>query len=308
MDSDERKARKEDGVAAAKSGAKSPTLSYTPSLRDTRNIIKGNYGRWLYLKKLLTAICLALTVFLFAGCAEVQYASYQNPDGSIVEQVGIKVNSAELEKLGINRLALLTEIKQKFIDFRMDKTDAFVEHDATFTITPEVVTADTDAIIATLKFSGYFGYCGFWGIDPNAGREYDYEHGNFVTKEVIYSGISEFGGGLAGTFITHFTDYINLNKTDGEIDKSKIKLSYIYGTPDSKIRSDADRTFASNGVHFHLWDFAFNETASNITLFRYTFTRENRALWYAVAIGATVLIMGTVTLAWWIRRNKKPLN
>lgn len=243
------------------------------------------------LKKIFTCLVLMLVVIFASGCANVDYQRIVNNDGTIIDAVCVKLDEEKITTAGYNIATVTNEIKNKMtIYLQAMLMDFYDRDDGLLTIEKITVTNNLTAgvtnengyIIASIKFKNYDAFRYYYGLhliqEENDNANIVEE---FLFNKNISTGKTIFSGADAKYFTNEFLAYFNNNFTIEDA-----TLSYVFGTPENKLHSDATKQYSSGGINYHQW--IVTDVNQEINTFTYQIKPIN---WYILALGLTLLFM-----------------
>lgn len=279
------------------------------------------------MKKVLV-IMLMLFCLVATGCAKVTYTIYN--DGITIKQnVTVEYDKEDIESKGATleeivaltddfwtrymsgaKLAYESNVNNLYITEQINASDrealrnaVVIERTNTkneplkfiYSITYNYVSTPTVTIPSENVF--YLFNYGKLELDEqeSSGNENQYEEKLFTitvknTSTTIFSSV----GSVENYFLTQLRNY-NFTLDD---------VAYVYesATPYRRLHSDCDEIRYENGMYIHKWNLESSD--EQITLFR---TYANTPMWYAVAIGGSVIAMVVIFVICTIKKKKKVL-
>lgn len=242
-------------------------------------------------KKLLCLILLC-TVFLFAGCATIEYDRIVLEDGTILDAVSVKLDNQKIENAGFNVNDAKEGVKTKMSNYLLQVVNTFkaredglssIEKYAVLNNLTYSVTENNDYIIASIKFKNYNTFKYFYGLhlvedtDKNEPDKVE----EFLINKYVNTGKTIFSTDdakyITNDFIAYFDNKFSLDDTN---------LSYVFGTSEDKLYSNANYQYSLNGINFHQW--IINDINQEISTYTIVPKPVN---WYLLALGLTFVLI-----------------
>lgn len=236
-------------------------------------------------KKLAVIGCL-LFIFIFSGCANVEFSRTINEKGNIVDAVAVTLDNEKISNAGYNFSEVESYIEQKMSSYlsavissfknREDNLDNITKLTVLQNTTPLIYKKD-NTLIALLKFKNYGTFKYFYGLHLNESSEDNtiIEEG-FLINKYISTGKTIFAGEdarfIENDFLAYFNDNFSIND---------VSYEYTFGTIDDKLYSDADYTFTKEGINYHQWIVKSNNTNREIKTYNILVKPLN---WYLIAL------------------------
>lgn len=280
------------------------------------------------MKKVLV-IMLMLFCFVATGCAKVTYTIYNNgitieqritveydkqdieSKGATVEEIVALADDFWTRYMGSAKLSYETNVNNLYITEKISASDREALRNAVvikrtntkeeplkyiYSIAYNYVSTPTVTIPSENVF--YLFNYGKLELDEeeSGGNENEYEETLFTitvknTSTTIFNSISS----IENYFLSLLTTY-NFTLDD---------VAYVYenATPYRRLHSDCDEVRYEKGMYIHKWNLESSD--EQITLFR---TYANTPIWYAVAIGGSVIAMVVIFVICTIKKKKKVLE
>lgn len=276
-------------------------------------------------KKILTIIICLFSIFLFCGCAKINYSLTLESSGVVTQAINLQVSEKDIVnadktlnnfKRTIEKVANQVAFKsyEAFLNSHQldEELKTYSGNIVKFAEIIEFVNKSMDPnqgkakvewsrngdIIyckISLKFSNIYAYRYFYDSYPDKEEETETirEDHFFYAKDISYSD-SPFNdiakeGGIGESFMQYF---------DNRFTYGDISCSFTYSTPNSKIYTDADYVEKdTNGNTVHTWTFTTEQIMQDGKSKLGIYTVKYRAyVWYIYAVGITFLA-GLVLLA-----------
>lgn len=296
------------------------------------------------MKKILIIVLCFFTVFL-SGCqSEPQFTISVDSKGQVTQNVYIPFSVSELVQAGVDgaeATSIGTDIKTLFDNYFLNMYDNFetrlnidtglTEEQKSILLsscpTREQVkgkgqmfeNSDIAGITYELNYKSVIAYYYF-----NFGKLYEdllvelekdesrLEH-NFLTTDKINSTESIYGQNAGYAQTMTLAEYINkvcvdtlaqsTNLTVEQIDEIVPKdFIYRYGTTSKRMHSDADVIRNINGIYYHEWIIDLEQSDRIISTW-YTYANQN--VWYAIALGLTIIFVIVLILFNYFNERKK---
>lgn len=261
------------------------------------------------LKKLICLILLC-SVILFTGCASVEYGRIVNKDGSIIDAVSVKLDETKISNAGFDINEVKNGVKTKMSNYLLTIINSFqnkddgltnIEKFAVLNNLDYMVVEKNDYIIASIKFKNYNTFKFFYGLhlidDSEDSSPTKIEE--FLVNKYVNTGKTIFAGADAQYVINDFLAYFNNTFTIEDAN-----LSYVFGTSEDKLYSDATNHYKIDGINYHEWIINdINQEINTYTL------RANPVNWYILALGLTfALIVILFVISLFVKKRNKPLT
>lgn len=278
-------------------------------------------NKCLNLKLLTLSIMLILLSFCLCGCANVNFVTYHNSDGSISEYVYLTIDETKLIEHGYNpdsikneiRLNSFTEANNLLAEFQNKLTEQYQNQILT---SSEYTTLFNGLKIFQEDWNDSTYAIGFEFKNSSIYKKY-YEIMNGATfgsntkeiKNLFYTKTYYYG-------TTNYGDYSIFNRIYNyyansrfaSISPQETTLNYSYSVSTKRFHSDADEvTIDTNGNYIHTWQVSPHEPSREICF--YTIS-ANKGLWIltCIIIGlGTTLIIGIIAIIKYYK-NKWQIN
>lgn len=255
-------------------------------------------------KKLRKWVLFTLTLIvclIFTGCAKVEFSTYHNDDGSIVEQVVITIDETALANNGYDVVAKEHEILVD-VTHRLGNLVSSYQHHLQNLYMTNLLGADEftqlysgvqgvvgtewegNTLTAKLLYADQISYQYFYsyqrGGTPESGSREVIKKPFYV--KTIYTGTANYGD-----FALYNEVYTAYSNAFPLFDDDATTLYYDYKVSSKRIHSDADNiTMTDNGEYIHRWKIDKNEPSRTIHLY----TIQARAShWIVTCIGLSLL-------------------
>lgn len=281
------------------------------------------------MKKIVLAICLFLSVFLFCGCSTAEVLLKENADGSldIYYVVDLKTETLVADGTITNedvvkmKSAVETEsaelIAKSKSEFRFALTKSFADGKITEAEKTsifnelEVYTGWTDGVYAVrYNFKTQKAYM----IYSNYGKDvetFTSSEKSFFTTKYSEKSLNPFGrkrdifGGKSAFeyFKGKMENYLTANFSDEQIAKfPKFTITYSYLSLNSRLHSDADQVVKTTSGTVHSW--VIDEENSGKLIEFYTLS-ANRVVWYILALTICFTFTAIYLIVIYFKKDKK---
>ncbi len=271
-------------------------------------------------RKILIILPFLLFIFLFSGCAsekncfqnEIAFCLTLKKDGSITQTISFPTQEEEMNLSLKEKTTYVEELTREL------KTTLFFSYFYNFFTTSATSTNQEYKIGGemmnyalptynendkTVTFDFFFANSEVWDFYHPKGEEddsYKVESGFFVDKGVS-SGNFLFGEKLIindreQTIGEYFYTILSTVQSKFSTQQlSKPSFSYKYTHHSTKLRTNADLKEEKDGLYSNVWNASYEELDEHkkIEIFAYS---PNRATWYTLALGITVLAVSALCL------------
>lgn len=272
-------------------------------------------------KKFLSLILIICSVFVFCGCANIEYQRITDDTGQIIDKLVIELNEKEiLQTMSNIELQELKRDIQKDLDnyvvainytkpqLQLQYPDMDFSTGIVAETTPwEYVSQDVSKIYIEIyyKNSDYM-----LKINGGGNQEEDQENSDsnteiisdlFISKYMMYSdnvfmGMEEVSMGSQTYFDFYTAKYSDFTVED-------VTLTQVYGTTDSRLKSNADYKTTIDGINYHLWEIDTKNGGYNTAKLSYYYTTAIGTGWYLVALALTFVLAFVLLVVYIIRKN-----
>lgn len=257
------------------------------------------------LKKLLLCFSFCFVIIFSCGCADIEYSRVAYENGVILDAVSVKLDTTKITNAGFNVTKVTNDVKIKMNQYLNAIINSFYNRDDGLldiekiavcnNLTTKVV-AQNSYIIASIEFRNYNTFKYFYGLHLTEDSENDNENTikTFLFNKNLSTGKTIFAGQDAEFITNDFVTYFN-----GNFNIENCNLSYVFGTPESKIHSDANFTFTQDGVNYHQW--ILNSKDDTITTFTYQMKPIN---WYLLGLALTLVLILVLFIISLFKKNQ----
>lgn len=271
-------------------------------------------------KKLVALFLMIICLFCACGCAHVYYSDIVLSDGSIVQKIVVEIDKTELTG-GLTLAQAHADIAayaQNYYDalevkFKLNVAGSSLTVEEQATLIGDVLgktefkTSTKDEILTiTLTFADLATYKTFYNVKDGASSTETTDYWFYETE--TQQSVTEFhdlqNNAIAKQWLDYFKQSMPL------VSFENCTYCYCYSTPHSQIYSDADYVVDDEyGNYSHLWIFEAKDlTGANANtgdvISIYTVGIKS-PLWYFVALGATLILIGGLYLYCHIKEKKK---
>ena len=257
--------------------------------------------------KLFTLLfILIISAITLCGCANVNFVTYNNNDGSISEYIHLSIDRQSLLKNGYNPEQSMLEIKTTSYAEARVLLDYYQNRLFTEFTMGNISNEEYQSLLGGVKiieenWSNGKYIIGFNYSNSNVYKKY-YELVNNITfspnkpeqakktfyTKTYYRGTTNFGD--YSLFYRIYNYYSN--SIFASISPQNTTLTYSYSVDSKRMHSDADNvTLDSNGNYIHTWNVSPDNPNREITF--YTIS-ANREIWIATCI--TIGLIACITL------------
>lgn len=259
-------------------------------------------------KKVLLTFFMAFIILFTTGCASIEYERILNTDGTIIDAVCVKLDNEKIQNAGFNITNLTKDIKSKMNLYINSMVQSFYNRDdglldiekiSVYNNITTTVTDQNNYIVASIKFRNYNTFKYFYGLHLNEDTDDDTKlieeflfNKNLSTGKTIFStSDAQF---ITNEFLTYFNNQFTVEDTE---------LSYVFGTPENKIHSDATYQFSQDGVNYHQW--IITDINQDITTYTYQMKPVN---WYIMALVLTFILIIVLFVVSLFKKKKSIKN
>ena len=271
---------------------------------------------------------MVLSLFVFAGCASIEYQRVTDDYGKIVDKIVIEIDETKLskklspEKLDALKYDIKNDIDNYVFALKQVKYDLIRTNEDPSLDYDEGIIIESTGWVPQLNNKNMIicqiTYLNSIYLDKLNGSESEDSESNaetddstqvvenlFISKYMMYSdnvfsGMEDMVGVGGKNYFRHYS------KAYGEFGVEDIQLSQIYGTTDSRLKSNADHKHVIEGINYHLWEIGTqNEEYKTIKLSYYYRTAVGTG-WYilalALSVGLAILLFLYYIIV--VRKNK----
>lgn len=265
--------------------------------------------------KFFSLIMMLLMVFVLGGCANVEYQRLVDDNGQILDKITIEVDSSKLSGSGVDIDNLIDNIKEDLhnyyilpIELRLQALPVEEYYEVSKNINIGTVMSSVDKGIYKISVEILFGNAdimayvyGHDTTDEDDDSNAMQEKKSFFIKKYEQKSDNVFGD--VTTIEVGGTNFYEkyCAKVPG-FDKDDLTLTQIYGSTNSRMRTNADETIEYNGFTCHLWEFNGNDSTGQLVFYYLT---ANSTGWYILALILTIVVTAVIIL---IYHSKKKIE
>lgn len=263
------------------------------------------------LKKFGAIIVCFVVIFIATGCATVQYSRVINTDGSIVDAFCVKLDQSKIESAGVNITTVKTKIAEKMNLYLDALFNAFDNRESYYFDMDKIVVrqnvsrqiiSENEYVIARLKFKNYTVFKYFYGLsDSETDSDTSKTVKTFLYNKNITTGKTIFSGDYS-ELIDEFASLFDYNYSTDDVN-----FSFLFGSPQNQLHSDANYCYEVDGVTYHEW--ILNDKNQDINYYTYQIKPVN---WYILALALTLALILILFVISILKKNKKgktlPIN
>ena len=233
------------------------------------------------------------------GCANMEYLRVVDDNGQIMDKFTLELDRKDIiSKIGATRYGKLQESIESDLGKYADKinsrrTELHREYGGQKDFVNGVAAAaskffqlneTTDQIFVQVNYASIEYYKLINNISDDGRSEAD---NGFVSKYIIkatntFSNLEELGG-EDGYFKTYTRDYPEFSMDD-------VNLTQIYGTTDSRLKSNADYVEKIEGINYHLWEIDAKNGAYKTCELSYYYLTAVGTGWYIIALALSIAL------------------
>ena len=273
--------------------------------------------------KIFSILLILVWMFIFTGCANIEYQRITDDTGKIVDKLVVEINEEELlkhitrEKLDklkddirIDMKSYVYSVKQVRDNLQSSNTDVNLNYAEGITVEHTgwtLVEGTTYRIIVQMIFQNSTYLEKLYGGSEdgeNAETPSEVISNLFVSKYVMYSdnvfsNLEETTGGMDNK---NYFDYYS--QEYGEFGVEDLTLTQMYGTTDSRLKSNADYTENIDGINYHLWEINTENAEYKTMKLSYYYTTAVGTGWYIVALAISIGLAILLIMVYIIRVAK----
>ena len=255
-------------------------------------------------KRFLSVFILICCMFVMCGCANMEYLRVVDDNGQIMDKFTLELDRKDIiSKIGATRYGELKNSIQSDLEKYADKINSrrtelqreyggqkdFVNGVAAAASKFFQLNETTDQIFVQVNYASIEYYKLINNISDDGSSEADNEIVSnwFVSKYIIkasntFSNLEELGG-EDGYFKTYTRDYPEFSMDD-------VNLTQIYGTTDSRLKSNADYVEKIEGINYHLWEIDAKNGAYKTCELSYYYLTAVGTGWYIIALALSIAL------------------
>lgn len=256
-------------------------------------------------KRFLSVFILICCMFVMCGCANMEYLRVVDDNGQIMDKFTIELDRKDIiSKIGATRYydelqkSIESDLKKYADMINSRRTELQREYGGQKDFVNGVAAAaskffqlneTTDQIFVQVNYASIEYYKLINNISDDGSSEADNEVVSnwFVSKYIIkatntFSNLEELGG-EDGYFKTYTRDYPEFSMDD-------VNLTQIYGTTDSRLKSNADYVEKIEGINYHLWEIDAKNGAYKTCELSYYYLTAVGTGWYIIALALSIAL------------------
>lgn len=256
-------------------------------------------------KRFLSVFILICCMFVMCGCANMEYLRVVDDNGQIMDKFTIELDRKDIiSKIGATRYydelqkSIESDLKKYADMINSRRTELQREYGGQKDFVNGVAAAaskffqlneTTDQIFVQVNYASIEYYKLINNISDDGSSEADNEIVSnwFVSKYIIkatntFSNLEELGG-EDGYFKTYTRDYPEFSMDD-------VNLTQIYGTTDSRLKSNADYVEKIEGINYHLWEIDAKNGAYKTCELSYYYLTAVGTGWYIIALALSIAL------------------
>ncbi len=266
--------------------------------------------------KFVSLIILFASIFLFAGCANIEYQRLVDDYGQILDKITIEVDSQKLSSdVNVDHLVQNIEsdlinyyirpMELRLLQYKLDYPTDFHNLQSQIKIGSVIHSVDegiykisVETLFANSKVMAYvYGHDSSEDADSNSPL---LESKSFFIKKYEQRTDNVFGDittiDLNGDNVyERYRTYVG-----EEYDASDVTLTQIYGSTNSRMRTNADSTMEYNGFTCHLWEFNGADSSRELVFYYVT---ANTTGWYVLALIITAFSTAIIVIVYYTRKK-----
>ena len=254
----------------------------------------------LKLKNLILVAVLTIFTFILTGCANVDYSRFINQNGEITDKLVIELDVKKINEAGIKTSfiseKIIDDLDSLYIQPIRNFKDKYMHEDHTYEqkqlvnngITYGLQMLGDSKIVAEVKFSSIVTFNLYYGVDDSSQEEEELEfrEGTFVNK-YVQSTQNAFAVLKTKQLKQLIKKYENLFDNKFLLNND-VKLTQVYASPNTDIKSNANATEITQGIKMHQWEIDCENLDFNLEF--YTLTAKTGP-WYILALFVTFLVV-----------------
>lgn len=272
--------------------------------------------------KIFSLILIVCSLFVFCGCANIEYQRITDDTGQILDKLIIEIDEKEiLKKMSNIKLAQLKQdIENDLEDYVLAinylkpqlqsqypdkdfysgivaKTTPWINDDSSvWHISIEIMYKDSTYLQCLNGKSD---------SEESEDKENEIVSNLFISKLMMYSDNVFMGMENVGMDGTSYYDYYTSNYSEFTV--ADVNLTQVYGTTDRRLKSNADYKTKIDGINYHLWEIDTAEKGYNSIQLTYYYATAVGTGWYIVALSLSFGLAIILLFVYIIRKvnNKK---
>ena len=269
-------------------------------------------------KRFLSVFILICCMFVMCGCANMEYLRVVDDNGQIMDKFTLELDRKDIiSKIGATRYGKLQESIESDLGKYADKINSrrtelqreyggqkdFVNGVAAAASKFFQLNETTDQIFVQVNYASIEYYKLINNISDSGSSEADNEVVSnwFVSKYIIkatntFSNLEELGG--EDNYFDYYTGHYP------EFSMDDVNLTQIYGTTDSRLKSNADYVEKIEGINYHLWEIDAKNGAYKTCELSYYYLTAVGTGWYIIALALSIALAGILIVVYVVKTVK----
>lgn len=254
------------------------------------------------IKNLICGVILILLATVLAGCANVDYSRFVYPTGEITDKLVVELDAEKIAAahVSLSKVSeqILNDMETLYIQPVRDFKDEYAHSTHTAEqkkLVSEGITygfemAGDRKIVATISFSSIATFNLFYNVSENTNKqEPELREGTFINRYVQSSqnAFAVLKTKQLKQLVSRYESMFDGNFRLG----TDVKLTQVYASPKTDIKSNAHETEISQGIKMHQWEISPENL--DFALEFYTISAKTGS-WYILALFITFLVVFVV--------------
>ena len=245
---------------------------------------------------------------MLTACSSVNMGTVIYTDGSIAQTYEINLDKDELQKIGIDTVALLNKIEELTEEQWENASNGKDLTNITFD-----VQKTTYSRVIVIKFGSFDDYARFYEIDTSTPTEQEIRKTLFYNKKMIRNSASNYNT-ISTTNVYNqiynflLTNYFENSEQMMQYAKNITTLTSLIYPSSLKTKSNATLKQKTGNYDIHIWqsnlEKEMSESPQKIEVWQTYYTIENRIAWYGTGVVITI-VFGIVLFVILFIKNKK---
>lgn len=252
------------------------------------------------LKNLIFGAILLLLTFVLTGCANVDYSRFINSAGEITDRLVIELDANKIRETNVKPSLVAERIMEDLDTLYIQPVRNFKDNysheahtDEQKRLVREGITyglqmVGDSNVVAEINFSSVAMFNLYYGVEENADEEEELEfrEGTFVNR-YVQSSQNAFAVLKTQKLKQLIKRYEAMFANEFSLEND-VKLTQVYASPNTDIKSNANTTEISQGIKMHQWEIDSNNLDFNLEF--YTLSAKTGP-WYILALFVTFLVV-----------------
>ncbi len=269
-------------------------------------------------KRLLSVLILICCMFVMCGCANMEYLRVVDDNGQIMDKFTLELDRKDIiSKIGTTRYdELQKDIKLDLKNYTDNINNRRLELQREYGGQKDflngvgvavsewfALNATTDQIFVQVNYASIEYYKLINNISDDGSKEDNNEIVSnwFVSKYIIkatntFSNLEELGG--EDNYFDYYTGHYP------EFSMDDVNLTQIYGTTDSRLKSNADYVEKIEGINYHLWEIDAKNGAYKTCELSYYYLTAVGTGWYIIALALSIALAGILIVVYVVKTVK----